>query len=377
MKCPSFDTITKAFEQNVLLLNEAKAAGKKVVGQFCLYSPSEIAIAANAIPVSLCGTRNDSIPRAEEILPRSLCPLIKSSFGFGLSDSCAYLAASDLVVADTTCDGKKKMYELFDFKPLFMLQLPQIQDNDALTYWRGQFEKLVAHMEKMFQVTITDEKLHEAIKLMNRERRALKAVMDLAQRTPSPITGMELVEICFKTSFFPDKEVGITMLENLAKELACMDVPQEEQQAAKPRILLTGVPVGLGSHKVVQLVEECGGIVVCLDNCSGYKKTRVMVDENSDPLTALAERYLHIPCSVMSPNPHRYEAITEMAKDFAVDAIIDLTWQGCQTYAVESWSLKKFVQGTLNKPFLQIETDYSETDIEQLKVRIEAFLEML
>ena len=181
MKCPSFDTITKAFEQNVLLLNEAKAAGKKVVGQFCLYSPSEIAIAANAIPVSLCGTRNDSIPRAEEILPRSLCPLIKSSFGFGLSDSCAYLAASDLVVADTTCDGKKKMYELFDFKPLFMLQLPQIQDNDALTYWRGQFEKLVAHMEKMFQVTITDEKLHEAIKLMNRERRALKAVMDLAQ----------------------------------------------------------------------------------------------------------------------------------------------------------------------------------------------------
>lgn len=377
MKCPSFDTITKAFEQNVLLLNEAKAAGKKVVGQFCLYSPSEIAIAANAIPVSLCGTRNDSIPRAEEILPRSLCPLIKSSFGFGLSDSCAYLAASDLVVADTTCDGKKKMYELFDFKPLFMLQLPQIQDNDALTYWRGQFEKLVAHMEKMFQVTITDEKLHEAIKLMNRERRALKAVMDLAQRTPSPITGMELVEICFKTSFFPDKGVGITMLENLAKELACMDVPQEEQQAAKPRILLTGVPVGLGSHKVVQLVEECGGIVVCLDNCSGYKKTRVMVDENSDPLTALAERYLHIPCSVMSPNPHRYEAITEMAKDFAVDAIIDLTWQGCQTYAVESWSLKKFVQGTLNKPFLQIETDYSETDIEQLKVRIEAFLEML
>lgn len=377
MKCASFDAITTAFEQNVLHLNEAKAAGKKVVGQFCLYTPSEIALAANAIPVSLCGTRNDSIPAAEEFLPRALCPLIKSSFGFGVKDSCAYLAASDLVVADTTCDGKKKMYELFDFKPLFMLQLPQIQDDDALGYWRNQFVKLVAHMENMFDVSITEEKLQQAIKLMNRERLALKAVMDLAQRKPSPITGQELVEICFKTSFFPDKEVGIQMLNNLADELGSLPTDTAKHNGETPRILLTGVPVGVGSHKVVRLVEENGGAVVCLDNCSGYKKTRVMVDENADPLSALAERYLHVPCAVMSPNPFRYDAITEMARDFNVDAIIDLTWQGCQTYAVESSSLKKYVQSTLHLPFLQIETDYSETDTEQLKVRIEAFLEMI
>ena len=215
-----------------------------------------------------------------------------------------------------------------------------------------------------------------AIRLMNRDRRALKAVMDLAQRKPSPITGQELVEICFKTSFFPDKEVGIAMLNNLADELGSLDGKAAKTNGA-PRILLTGVPVGVGSHKVVRLVEECGGAVVCLDNCSGYKKTRVMVDENADALTALAERYLHVPCAVMSPNPFRYEAINEMVSDFGVDAVIDLTWQGCQTYAVESSSLKKHVQNSLKLPFLQIETDYSETDTEQLKVRIEAFLEML
>ena len=98
--------------RNVLALQQAKEAGKKVVGQYCIYSPLEIALAAGAIPVSLCGTKNDSIPVAETMLPRSLCPLIKSSFGFALQDSCPYLAASDIVVADTTCDGKKKMYEL-------------------------------------------------------------------------------------------------------------------------------------------------------------------------------------------------------------------------------------------------------------------------
>ena len=213
---------------------------------------------------------------------------------------------------------------------------------------------------------------------MNRERLALKAVMDLAQRKPSPLTGVELVELAFKTSFFPDKEIGIAMLLDLAEETARLaDAGEAGGNVKAPRILLTGVPVGLGSHKVVRLIEECGGSVVCLDNCSGYKKTRVITDETGDPLTAMAERYLNVPCSVMSPNPNRYEALAQMVGDFSADAVVDLTWQGCQTYAVESWSLKKYVRDTLNKPFLQIETDYSEADSEQLKVRIEAFLEML
>lgn len=379
MKCASFDRITTAFEKNALAIQEAKAEGKKVVGQYCLYSPSEIAVAAGAIPVSLCGTRNDSIPAAEEILPRALCPLIKSSFGFALKDSCPYLVASDVVVADTTCDGKKKMYELLsEYKPVFLLQLPQVQNEEALSYWRHQFELLIDYLEKEFQVSITDEKLREAVRVMNRERLALKAVMDLARRKPSPITGMEALEIAFKTSFFPDKEKGISMMLDLAEETGRKaDAGESCFSADTPRILLTGVPIGMGSHKVVRLIEECGGNVVCLDNCSGYKKTRVMMAEDGDPLTEMARRYLDVPCSIMSPNPRRYEAIRELAADFSVDAVVDLTWQGCQTYAVESWSLKKFVQDELRLPFLQIETDYSETDTEQVKVRIEAFIEML
>ena len=129
MSYASLDRFNEVTDKNVLHLQEAKAAGKKVVGQYCIYSPLELVIAAGAIPVSLCGTKNDSIPPAEAVLPRSLCPLIKSSFGFALQDSCPYLAASDLVIADTTCDGKKKMYELLQqYKPLMLLQLPQVQD---------------------------------------------------------------------------------------------------------------------------------------------------------------------------------------------------------------------------------------------------------
>lgn len=362
--------------RNVLALQEAKADGKKVVGQYCIYSPLEIALAAGAVPVSLCGTKNDSIPAAETILPRSLCPLIKSSFGFALQDSCPYLAAADIVVADTTCDGKKKMYELLaDYKPVMLLQLPQIQDGDARAYWRGQYAGLVARFEKDFGVSITEAKLHDAIRLANRLRLALKEVLDLAKRKPSPLSGMDLLDICFRASFMPDYEQAIALLQDIAAEIR--DAGAGTISPDAPRILLTGVPAGLGSHKTIQLLETCGASVVCIDSCTCYKKVRLMMDENRDPLSELAGRYLDTPCSVMSPNPNRYAALKELAADFQVDAVVDLTWQGCQTYDVESWSVKKFVREELKLPFLQIVTDYSEADAEQLKVRMEAFLEML
>lgn len=385
MAIKSLEKIGKVFEHNVPALTEAKEAGKKVVGTYCIYSPGEIALAAGAIPVSLCGTRQDAVPAAEEILPRTLCPLIKSSYGFLLNDSCPYMAAADLVVADTTCDGKKKMFEhLAKDKNLMVLQLPQNQDEqEALPYWTRQFHLLVERMERDLGVEITEANLYDAIRLMDRERLALKRVMDTAKHIPAPVTGMQLVELSFKTSFFPDKEYGIALLEEVAEELEALNA-QGVSPFTKdtPRILVTGVPVGIGSHKVVQLLEACGASVVCLDNCISYKKTRGNVNPapgamKDTMLRALAKKYLNIPCSVMSPNPFRYDVIAELAKEFSVDAVVDITWQGCHTYNVEAFSVKKFVMDTLGLPALHLETDYSESDTEQLRVRIEAFLEMV
>lgn len=385
MEIASIQKINKFFETNPLRIQEAKAGGQKVMGTYCIYSPGEMALALNAIPVSLCGTRQDAIPAAETVLPRTLCPLIKSSFGFWKNDSCAYLAASDLIVGDTTCDGKKKMFELMAEKlNLLVMQLPSGQDKTRdLPFWLEQFDVLEKRLEKDFGGEITTENLKQAIDLMDRERSALKRVMDAAKHKPSPITGMQLVELAFKTSFFPDKEVGIAMLEEVAEEMETMNANAVSPFSADtPRILLTGVPVGMGSHKVVKLLEDCGACVVVLDSCIGYKRVRtnVNVKDNAskeDMIRTLAERYLNIPCSVMSPNPTRYVVLEELAKNFGVDAVVDLSWQGCHTYNVESYSIKKFVTETLGLPALVLETDYSESDTEQLRVRIEAFLEMI
>ena len=81
--------------------------------------------------------------------------------------------------------------------------------------------------------------------------------------------------------------------------------------------------------------------------------------KNKDPITALAEKYLSTPCSCMTNNNGRLDLIERLAKEYDVDGVVDLTWQACHTYNIESFTVKKFVQEKLNLPFIQIETDYS------------------
>ena len=136
------------------------------------------------------------------------------------------------------------------------------------------------------------------------------------------------------------------------------------------------MPTGLGSDKVVRLIEESNACVVAFESCSGYKQT-FQVDETKDPVSALSEQYLSIPCSVMSPNQGRIDLLNEMIGEFSIDGVVDLTWQACHTYNIESFHIQKLVQDSFGLPYLHLETDYSESDTEQLRVRIEAFLEMV
>ena len=379
MKQQLLTKLQQIAEQNIADIEAHKNAGNHAIGFYCLYAPTELAVAADAIPLPLCGTRQAPIEAAEETLPRNLCPLIKSSFGFAVTDTCPFFRFSDIIVADTTCDGKKKMFELMsDIKPVHVLQLPQQQDFTAfLEPWENEIKKLKSIIEETTGKKITREKIKSAIQLLNKERKTKKDLMDVAKAKPSPVTGMELVEILFKTGFFADKQKGIDLMNEIIDECnAMIDHGESSYTVNTPRILLTGVPTGLGSDKVIRIIEQSNANVVAFESCSGYKQT-FQVDETIDPFLALAKQYLSIPCSVMSPNQGRIDLLDEMIREFAVDGVVDLTWQACHTYNIEALFIQKYVQDHFGLPYLHIETDYSESDTEQLRVRIEAFLEMI
>ncbi len=366
-------------EKNVIALKNESEKGRKIVGTYCIYTPVELILAAGAIPVSLCGTKQQPIKAAERVLPRNICPLIKSSYGYAITDTCPYFFFSDLVVGETTCDGKKKMYELLSRrKPMHLLQLPQTQDRqEDLDYWHGEIVKFKERLEQEFSVTITEEKLRGAIRVLNEERRARKALQDACKAVPAPLSGLNLLTVLHMSNFYLDKAEATAMVDALTALLDTMVKEGESPFLTKtPRILLTGVPVGVGSEKVVRIIEDSGGNVVCFENCTGYKKM-TPVDEDDEPLHAIAAKYLKTPCSCMTPNTGRFELVEQLAREFSVDGIIDLTWLACHTYNVESFGLREYLHSRENPPFMQIETDYSESDTEQLRIRIEAFLEMI
>ncbi len=369
-------------DQNILALEHAKKENKKIVGMYCAYGPQELVLAAGALPVSLCGTRHEPIAAAEKVLPRNLCPLIKSSFGFAITDTCPFFHFSDFIIAETTCDGKKKMFELLRrYKPLHVMHLPQGTDRPgALKWWMEEMNILKNKLEENLGVEISVENLRAAIKLLNRERAAMKRLHAMNRIDPAPLSGLDMITAIWMKGFNVDKEDGISLINQLTDEIEDIAGKGFSPFAAgTPRILLTGCPVGIGSEKVIRLLEECGGSVVCFESCSGIKTLEYLVDEDEsrDPMEAIAERYLKIPCSCMSPNSERLDLIERLIGEYSVDGVVDLSWQACHTYIIEGELVRERVRERFGIPCIQLETDYSNSDLEQLKTRISAFIEML
>ncbi|WP_035243800.1 double-cubane-cluster-containing anaerobic reductase [Desulfonatronovibrio hydrogenovorans] len=367
-------------EQSLLALDMAKEQSQLIVGAFCTYAPLEIIRAAGAVPVSLCGKRQEPISEAERILPANLCPLIKSSFGYAVTETCPFYNASDILIGETTCDGKKKMFEILKkLKPFYLLHLPYSQtDPAALALWKDQVWSMKLFMEKQTGKNITQQDLQHQILKYNEQRRLLKSIAWLMADHPVPVKGMDLLPVFESSSFVVDMARYIQSLENLFKDLS--ELKKSGFSACPenaPRILLTGCPIGKGSEKVLRLIEECGGVVVCMENCTGIKSFDLLVEEQGDPYHNLALRYLRTPCSCMTPNQGRFDLVRQLAQEFKVNGIIDQTWQFCHTYNVESNSIQDMAANTLNLPFMHIDTDYSDNDTEQLRTRIEAFLEMI
>lgn len=374
-----FDPFRTFAEHSIADLDTWRSQGGKIAGVYCIYAPNELIRAAGVVPISLCGKKQDPIKYAEQHLPASFCPLVKSSYGYGISDTCPFFSLSDFLVAETTCDGKKKMYELLQaVKPIHVMHLPHTQTgNAAFEYWYLAFKDLEEFLVSQGGKATTPESLYQEIHEQNKIRKILSEVAMLASDRRSPVKASDMLAVQESKSFsvFPEKYLNcLTRLKSgLVDYLSQPDLPQDKSA----RIILTGCPVGKGSEKVIHIAQSLGARIVAMENCTGLKGMTLAVDEIGDPFKALVDRYLQIPCSCMTPNPNRISDIGEMVEQFEADMVLDLTWLGCHTYNAESFLIQNFVENELQKPFLHIETDYSESDTEQLKTRIEAFIELI
>ena len=379
LKLPeNFENYADARKAGFLRMKDLKEAGKKVVGTYCTFVPTELVEAAGGAVVSLCASSEEPIPAAENHLPRNLCPLIKASYGFALQDTCPYFYFSDFIVGETTCDGKKKMFELMnEIKETYVMQLPSSRDEAALDAWEKEVIRFWKKIEDFYGIKISEEDVKKAIEVKNRERDVMLKFLELGKLNPAPISGYEIGTRLDALGFNPDIEERCRAIEERTAEvLKDWEENYKGKESKRPRVLVTGCPNSGVREKTIRVIEEMGVDVVAFDCCNGTREKVEKVDTTIPVTRALAKKYLNINCSIMSPNTSRMDYIKDMIKEYQVDGVMELVLTGCHTYAIESHYVRK-TAAEMNVPYLGLEVDFSSGDAGQISTRLSAFVELL
>ena len=362
-------------------LVEFQKKGGKVFGTFCVYVPDEIVFAANGIATGLCGGSQFWVAGGEKVLPTNTCALIKASVGARLERTCPFFRIADIYVGETTCDGKKKAWEILaEDVPVHIMDMPQMKRPQDTAKW---IEEIKIFKDKVEEVTgneVTAEKLSEAIKLINNKRKALARLYELRKEKNIPISGKDVLLIS-QIAFYDDPTRFTQMTNKLCDEL---DERVKNNISVFPegtkRIMITGTPMAIPNWKMHHIVETSGGAVVVEEACTGTRYFENLVDESKDTMdeqiAALADRYLKNNCACFTPNTGRIDDILRLAKEYKVDGIIDVNLKFCNLYDTEGYFVEKALKEA-GIPVLGIETDYTDQDAEQLRTRVGAFIEML
>ncbi|MCL6560976.1 MAG: 2-hydroxyacyl-CoA dehydratase family protein [Firmicutes bacterium] len=362
-------------------LQEHKAKGGKVVGAFCVFVPEEIVRAAGGICIGLCSGIEIGAAQAEKVLPRNICPLIKSFMGFKLAKVCPYFESCDMVVGETTCDGKKKAFEILsDYVPVHVMETPQMKRAKDRALWRSEVRDFLDQVEENTGNKATTESLRQAIKEVNGKREALLRLAELRKNIPAPISGKDslLIE---QIAMYDDVTRFTAQVNELCDELEARVREGKGVQEPNPlRIIVTGTPMAIPNWKVPHIIETSGAVIVAEELCTGLRYFENTVSEEGGSLEqmvdSIADRYLGINCACFTPNEGRMDKLVQLARDYKADGIIHCSLAFCDPYLVEANRVEKVLKEH-GIPLLKIETDYGQEDSGQLKTRIEAFFEML
>ncbi len=362
-------------------LIEHQKNGGKVFGTFCIFVPDEIVFAAGGIATGLCGGSQFWVADGERVLPKSMCPLIKASVGARIGKTCPFFRIADMYVGETTCDGKKKAWEILQEEvPVHVMDMPQMKRAKDVDKWADELKTFMGVVEEFTGNKVTPEKLAEAIKMINNKRKALARVFVCRKADPAPISGKDAL-LMTQIAFYDDPVRCAEMANKLADEL-------EERirggngvfDKGTKRILISGTPMAIPNWKLHHIVETSGAAVVCEEACTGTRYFENLVDETETTLDgqlrALAERYMKINCACFTPNTARIDDIIRLADEYQVDGVIDVNLKFCTLYDTEGRDVERALK-TAGIPVLGLETDYTDTDAEQLRTRVGAFIEML
>jgi len=383
-----FDEIANLFGQREKEIHAAKESGKKVIGYLCMFAPTELILAADAIPVRVNSGWYDAAKLGDRVVPVEVCPIVRSTIGAKMISLSPYLELSDALISILTCDGMTKLSDILsDSKPVWTMPIPRVKDSEQATrYWREELLAVKGQIEALTGNKITGKKLKSAIELTQKATKAFRRLQDIRKGAPV-IMGRDAM-LVNQTYMWDDIKRWTEKTEALCNELEKMAEQKIYAcQPDTPRVMITGTPmIWPDNWKVPTLIEEAKpqGVLIADELCSSERLLYdpVGVDEWSmdDMFKAISERYLMAstcPCFTSKDgNEDRINWLLTKVKDWKINGVIYYVVRGCMLYAMEYTRVKR-VLDRLNIPVYYLDTEYTREDVGQLKTRIEAFLEML
>ncbi|RXJ96499.1 3-hydroxyacyl-ACP dehydratase [Malaciobacter molluscorum] len=370
--------------QRIAEINKLRENKKPAIGAFCIFVPEELIVAAGGACFGLCGGSPATIADAETELPRNICPLIKSAHGFKLQKTCAYTQSSDFIYGETTCEAKKKTWEILGkHHPVKVMNIPHMKREKDLKLWKEELVEFKEHLEEITEEKLSLEQMKEGVKIVNAKREALQRLDRLRSMNPDiiPISGKDGLFIT-QMGFLDDPIRYTQKVNELCDELEKRvedKISVFEKQT--PRLMVLGTPFAPPNWKLHTAVETSGGAIVNEESCIGhrYYKDNVDLDDVQDEDTLmqkLLDKYSAVDCACFTPNAPRIDKVLKMYKDRKLDGVIYYTLSFCHTYNVEAHLVTQALENE-GIPCLVIESDYSPEDAGQIKTRVEAFLESI
>ena len=377
---PFLDVLRRVF---VDLEDVSRSQGMKTVGTYCVMLPSELIWAAGAMPVRLCSGSYTAYTIGDDLVPRDACPLVKSVMGFGEIEVSPLYSNCSLMVIPVTCDCKKKLAGMLErLKPTVTLHVPSSKERDAdMAEYVRELYRLIPILEEVTGRQVTPQSLAEAINQKDYAQYEMSRFLTYRQHNPPLLHGTQVMAVMNAFAYMPPLEWAKCMRQLNDELEERLKQKKFAAKANRPRILVTGSPILYPNLKIPLLIEEMGGMLVGDETCMGERALYdplTVTDRSFDGMMrALAGRYTRpCTCPTFTENRQRIFRIKQMIKDHQIQGVIYHVLRGCLVYDYEYPVLEEELEKE-GIPIIRVESDYNEEDVEQLRIRIEAFIELL
>ncbi len=361
-------------------LRMAKEQGRAVVGYPAGgYLPEELVLAFDAVP--LCFAKagsNEVLMRAGPYICRWFDPFWRSQVSYLTSMKDPYYAIADLLVIPITDNHVRVFSNTAGYytpeMESFVYGVPHVKDEISLAYYLQGIRKLKKKLEQFTRVKFEESKLKRAIELCNRERALFRNISQM-RKSENPAVSIKDFVALHHGSFLADKEVMIDVLESFIEELK-EAVPLQKDG---PRILLTGSTLAAGDSKVMEIIEDAGGMIVMEEFAEGIRPYWNDVKLDGDLMVNLAQSYFmdRVCPGWFRPGAERLDFLINLAKEYRVDGVIWYQLMYRESYKIESYFFPAMLKKQTGLNMLVLESEYDAMETGPMRTRIETFIETL